>query len=101
MTPKTPNTPNKRYKTPSRPEVFDAFAEWMAFPPSHRIPRFQKDFAKKHQVSPDTLSDYKKAPNFWELVKEKKQEIHSKIVDAMLLKKVFEKENKLDDHEQR
>lgn len=99
MTPKTPNTPKKRYKTPSRPEVFDAFAEWMAFPLSVRAPRFQKDFAKKHQVSPDTLSDYKKLHSFWERVKEKKADIHSKLVDAKFLSDAFRRQAELDGNE--
>ncbi len=87
-TPKTPNTPRKRQKCrwkrqkwPSRPEVFDAFSEWMAYPIRLRDPRNQQLFATKHEVSPDTLSDYKKKADFWIKVKENKERLKREIED--------------------
>jgi hypothetical protein len=66
ITTKTTKTPKKKQRTkwirlkfPSRPEVYEAFSEWMAYPPSVRTPKTQGEFAKLHEVSPDTLSDYK------------------------------------------
>lgn len=94
ITTKTPKTPRKqrskwiRYKFPSRPEVFDAFAEWMAWPKSIREPKNQQEFAKLHEVSPDTLSDYKKKPAFWKTVEEKKDKIKSDIADRKLLDQI-------------
>ncbi len=95
ITPKTTKTPKKknrtkwvRFKYPSRPEVFEAFSEWMIYPKSVRNPKTQGAFAIKHEVSPDTLSDYKKKPEFWEKVQEKRREMKMKIADAILLSKI-------------
>lgn len=92
-TPKTPKTTKKgrwiRSKWPSRPEVFDVFSEWMAYPKSIRDPKTQQEFAKLHEVSPDTLSDYKKKPNFWKKVEDKKQQIQLDIVDKRLMAQIF------------
>lgn len=94
-TTKTPKTPRKKQRTkwirlkyPSRPEVFDAFSEWMAWPKSIRKPKNQQEFAKLHEVSPDTLSDYKKKPAFWERVEEKKEKIKMDIEDRRMLDKI-------------
>lgn len=85
-TTKTPNTPKKkqkckwvRYKYPSRPEVFEAFSAWMAYPKSVRKPKDQQSFAKLHEVSPDTLSDYKKKPEFWKDVESNKDKLKIEI----------------------
>ncbi len=101
ITPKNPNTPKKkqkskwiRFKYPSRPEVFEAFAEWMAWPKSIRKPKNQQDFARLHEISPDSLSDYKKKLKFWEKVEEKKAEIKSSIEDSRLLEKAVFLEEK-------
>lgn len=95
-TTKTPNTPNKnqkhtwiRYKYPSRPEVFSAFSEWMAYPRSVRKPKTQGEFAKLKEVSPDTLSDYKKKPEFWEKVEENKERLKREIADSIMLDEAF------------
>jgi len=98
MTTKTPNTPFKRHKTLSRPEIFDKFAHWIAFPPSLRKPAYQKDFAILYEVSPDTLSDYKKIPGFWILVEEKKQKIASEIVDRKLMDKIFSRQRESEEY---
>lgn len=94
ITTKTPKTPRKqqskwvRYKFPSRPEVFDAFAEWMAWPKSNRKPRNQQEFARLHEVSPDTLSSYKQKAEFWGKVEEKKEKIKSEIEENKLLDQI-------------
>ena len=96
ITTKTPNNPKnqqkskwRRYKFPSRPEVFEALAIWMAYPKSTRKPKTQGEFAILHEVSPDTLSDYKKKPEFWKKVAENKETLKQKIADSILLDKIF------------
>ena len=93
LTTKNPKNTKKgkwvRSKWPSRPEVFEAFSKWMAYPKSARDPKTQGAFAIKNEVSPDTLSDYKKKPEFWQKVEDKKQEIHSELVDNMLLAQII------------
>lgn len=89
--PKTTMNLTKRYKTLSRPEIFDKFAHWMAFPPSLRTPRFQKDFAKQYEVSPDTLSDYKKLTYFWDAFKKYESTIQSEIYEQELMRKIYDK----------
>ena len=103
ITTKTPKTPIKkqkckwvRYKYPSRPEIFDQFSTWMAYPRHARFPKTQGEFAILHEVSPDTLSDYKKKPEFWENVKENKEKYKREIADKIMLDKIgeiLEKEN--------
>lgn len=94
ITTKTPKTSKKqrtkwvRYKFPSRPEVFDAFSEWMAWPKSSRKPKNQQEFAILHEISPDSLSSYKQKPEFWEKVEEKKEKIKSQIEDNKLLDQI-------------
>ena len=64
-TTKTTKYKQKRgYKWPSRPEIFESFSRWMAYPPSLRDPLNQGDFAKLNQVSPDTLSDERERDKF-------------------------------------
>lgn len=102
-TPKTPKTPNKkqgkwiRSKYPSRPEVFEDFSRWMAYPKSIRKPKNQGEFAIQHEVSPDTLSDYKKKNEFWEKVEQNKERLKWEIESSIQLDKAFkeieEKEN--------
>lgn len=78
-----------RYKFPSRPEVFEAFSIWIAYPKSIRYPKTQGAFALKNEVSPDTLSDYKKKPEFWEKVKENKEKIKMEIADKLMLDRIY------------
>jgi hypothetical protein len=92
ITPKTTKTPRKkqkckwvRYKYPSRPEVWEAFAKWLAFPKSAKEIKTQGAFAKFHEVSPDTLSDYKKKPKFWQEVEDNKRKLTMEIADQKLL----------------
>jgi len=47
---------------------FIEFTRWNALPAWHRKPRTQKEFAKRIGVSQDTLTDWKKHPEFWPLV---------------------------------
>ncbi len=96
ITTKTTKTPKKkqkskwvRFKYPSRPEVFEAFAEWIVYPKSIREPKTQGEFAKLHEASPDTLSDYKKKPEFWEKVRENKENLKRNIEDQKLLDQIF------------
>jgi hypothetical protein len=100
FTTKTPKTPKKtqkgkwfRSKWPSRPEVFEAFATWMAYPKSIREPGTQQGFAKLHEVSPDTLSDYKKKAEFWEKVDENREKIQDDIKDKKFLFEIFKDMN--------
>jgi len=42
-----------------------AFAEWLALPPSKRIPLYQKDFATQISVTEQTLCNWKNIPELW------------------------------------
>ncbi len=90
-TTKTPKAKQKwgRFKFPSRPEVYEKFSKWMAYPPSTRDPKTQGEFAKLNEVSPDTLSDYKKRPEFWKLVADNKQKLQWEIESNQLLDRAF------------
>lgn len=79
-----------RYKYPSRPEVFEAFAKWLCYPKSVRDPKNQGEFAKLNEISPNSLSSYKKKPEFWKLVDDNKQKIQWEIEDKIALKKIAE-----------
>ncbi len=49
---------------------FLQFTQWFATPRQFREPKTQKDFAKLVGVSEDTLTDWKRHPNFWPLAQE-------------------------------
>ena len=49
------------------PEFFK-FAQWFATPGQFRQPENQKEFADSVGVCEDTISDWKKHPQFWPLV---------------------------------
>lgn len=58
---------------PAIPDVrrvpeFIEFVRWNALPTWHRKLKTQKEFAKRIGVSQDTLTDWKKHPEFWPLV---------------------------------
>jgi hypothetical protein len=74
-----------RYKYPSRPDAFEAFSAWLAYPRKYRNPKTQGELAIKLEVSPNTLSFYKKKPEFWKRVEEQKFQLASDAVDAKLL----------------
>lgn len=44
---------------------FIKFAEWLATPRQFREQETQKDFAQSIRVNEDTLTDWKKRPEFW------------------------------------
>lgn len=77
-----------RYKYPSRPEVFEEFSKWMCFPKSAREPKTQGQFAKLHEISPNSLSAYKKKNEFWKLVKENKEKLQFEIENKIQLDKI-------------
>ncbi len=51
-----------------QPLNLQKFIEWIALPRTLRKPKTQKDFAMSIGVNQDTLSDWKKLPNFWKEV---------------------------------
>jgi hypothetical protein len=66
---------------------FDEFVRFCATPRALRAVKTQEQFANKFGVSPDTLSDWKKLPEFFEAVRREirsreKGEL-SEIVDAL------------------
>ena len=94
-TSKTPKSKWIRYKYPSRPEVFEAFSKWLAYPKSFRKPKTQGQFAKIHEISPDSLSDYKKKNELWEKVEEYKNKLKNEIADSIMIDKVMKDIEKL------
>ena len=47
------------------PEIFEAFAAWIALPKTLRQPRTQGEFAKKHGINECTLPGWKLRDDFW------------------------------------
>lgn len=96
--PKTPKNKQQgkwiRFKYPSRPEVYKAFSEWMAYPKSNREPKTQGEFARMHEVSPDTLSSYKQKVDFWKKVQDNKETLKWEIESSKLLDKAFKELDK-------
>ncbi len=80
-----------RKKYPSRPEVYQAFSEWMCYPKSAREPKNQGQFAKLHEISPNSLSAYKQKPEFWKLVRENKEKLEWEIENKIKLDEIFKK----------
>lgn len=66
---RSPKTPIKS-KSLKRPDIFRVFISWMAIPVPLREPKTHTDFAKKFGVCIDTLTDWKKRPEFWPAVEE-------------------------------
>jgi len=64
-----PNNPKKRKtRTIEKVDVFNEFAIWTSIAEPLRDPKTHQEFAQKFGVSPDTLVDWKKRDDFWELV---------------------------------
>ena len=68
-----PATPIRSDSLPVLPDVqrvaeFIEFVRWQATPSWERDLKTQNDFAASYQVSPDTLTDWKRNPEFWPLV---------------------------------
>ena len=78
-----------RKKYPSRPEVFEEFSKWMCYPKSARDPKTQGEFAKLHEISPNSLSAYKQKPEFWKEVEDNKQKLQWEIESKIQLDKIF------------
>ncbi len=85
----------RRLKWPSRPEVYDAFSQWLIYPKSIRTPKNQQGFAKLHEISQNSLSSYKKRAGFWEKVAENRQKLKDEIENNLELDRIFKNiENK-------
>lgn len=69
LSPKTPNPEGLQLL-----EEFDAVALWTALPRKDRDPQYQWDLAHKLSISPDTISDWRKLPEFWERVDAHRQD---------------------------
>lgn len=83
-----PKTPNPEGLVLA--DEFDVTAQWMALPRKERNPETQWDLAHKLGVSPDTVSDWKKLPEFWARVEAYRQDwIKDEIPDVVagLIKK--------------
>ena len=64
------NPKNPKTKALVKPLIFNEFAMWMALPEPMREIKTQGEFAKKFGVHQDTLSDWKKKPEFWKIVEQ-------------------------------
>ena len=73
---------------------FIKFAIWSATPLQFKKPETQKDFAESVGVCEDTLTDWKKHPEFWSMVQQAMSEwIKEKVPDVVggLYIKAYEK----------
>ena len=66
-------TPIRSDFLPALPDIqrvaeFLEFVRWQATPSWERNLTTQNKFAERYQVSPDTLTDWKRHPEFWPLV---------------------------------
>lgn len=50
------------------PVEYLMFAEWMALPRKDRVPKTQYEFAKQFGLNKDTVTDWKKRSDFWDIV---------------------------------
>lgn len=48
---------------------FMQFASWASLPRAQRTPKTQKEFARQIGVSQDTLADWKRHPQFWNVTR--------------------------------
>ncbi len=66
---------------------FLQFAQWMAIPQVSRKQKTQKDFANEIDVDEDTLTNWKRNPNFYPIVQqftdEWMKERRSDVIDAL------------------
>ncbi len=61
------------------------FAIWLSLPPSQRKPRLQGDWGRSRGIHRDaTLSEWKKIPEFVELVRERRKEFADALVSEAL-----------------
>ncbi len=61
------------------------FAHWLSLPPSQRRPKLQKQWGLERGITRDsTLSQWKKIPEFVELVKERRKEFADSLVSEAL-----------------
>ncbi len=63
----------------------EEFAHWLSLPPSQRKPRLQQDWGRSRGVNrAATLSEWKRIPEFIELVKERRKEFADSLVSEAL-----------------
>ncbi len=61
------------------------FAHWLSLPPNQRRPKLQKQWGLERGITRDsTLSQWKKIPEFVELVKERRKEFADSLVSEAL-----------------
>lgn len=67
------NSKNKTLKPLRHYGEYSDFVAWTALPTELRVPKTQRELAKKFGVGEDTLSEWKRRNGFWEGVTEKRK----------------------------
>lgn len=70
----TPNNSKNKAQKPLRHYgEYSDFVAWTALPTELRVPKTQRELAKKFGVGEDTLSEWKRRNGFWEEVTDKRK----------------------------